>query len=359
MSTNNNSLVSNDIKYAFVFVIWGGLKYLTGAITCAYSLIQQNTTHDIILMYTDIENINIKLCENIFTKVIKTELIPKYSFIQPKTNTQKSFYAGNFYNTVNTKWRCLELEEYEKVCFVDSDMIFIHNPDDVFKYPTPAAVFKNPFQEPYAGNRGLYNPYKKLLDGDLIKNETIYLALNPKQDCHSTTVANGFLVVLTPSKKQFQNLIKLFESKKRENKNYGFKNSYSSIDEQAITHLYNSQGINWYNIEPHYAMTPWKTNAFYGFTQFNITNHKFTDMIGLHYIHDKPWENGRGTGYDDTSLWWNVYFNLCTFLGDDYSDILNTQIDKTIIDSGYRYVLNNKQMILDSQNVILRYANTI
>ena len=49
-TTSESEVVENKLN-AWVYVVWGNIKYLIGAIVSAYSLKKLNTKHKIVLMY--------------------------------------------------------------------------------------------------------------------------------------------------------------------------------------------------------------------------------------------------------------------------------------------------------------------
>lgn len=318
---------------AFVMVIWGKTPYLVGALTTAQSLKDVGTKNEIVLLYAQINGINKYLdeCKKVFDRIIQIDLYNNYSVIDPLLERQKKYYKGYFFNTVLTRWACLELEEYDKICNIDSDTVFIRNPDSVFECNTPAAVFKTPFMVPYAKN-GYPNPYINIGHNKIVNRKIIENAFK------TSSVANGFMVLLKPDKKVF-NKIKNIMKKERP---YGHKKCISGADEQIITDVYFRDKIDWYNIEPYYMMVPWKIKNFYN-------NMHMNKSISLHYFLDKPWEEGESAKYIDTAYWWRVFYHITDdVISNECSTWLKSLIPKRILEQSHKILSDaHKQHLFD------------
>jgi hypothetical protein len=74
---------------------------------------------------------------------------------------------NSFLDKLYTKWRCLELIEYEKVLFLDADMYAVQDPWKVFNFETPGGVLMNGYSERLGGF--LTDFYGTLNDGQRYK----------------------------------------------------------------------------------------------------------------------------------------------------------------------------------------------
>jgi hypothetical protein len=138
-------------------------------------------------------------------------------------------------------------------------------------------------------------------DGDIIPWEIINKSLK------NSTVVSGAMVLLTTKANEFDKLINYAKSvsvKIKKELVYGNSKCYSGIDEQLISQYYASQNINWNYLHQIYQMIPWHYKNWYP----QLSNYNFS--IGLHYYHDKPWELGKGSDWDDVVYWWNIYITL-------------------------------------------------
>ena len=116
-----------------------GDDYAIAAAVLAWSLRKQGARHELIVMVThDVSMFARRLLSRVFDRVIKVKYI---------TAKVKSGLRGKTYRRENT-WmhRCLtkahslKLTEYDKVLWMDADMLAVGNPDSVFELDTPAGV---------------------------------------------------------------------------------------------------------------------------------------------------------------------------------------------------------------------------
>jgi alpha-N-acetylglucosamine transferase len=289
-------------KNAYVTLVMLNPKYTIGAITLAQSLKMTNTKFDIVCMVTpDIfENVPIYniLLEH-FTHIIKVDYVQFKT--KPFLDKRKDTYQ--WIDKSYTKLSVMLLDQYEKVCMLDSDMIITNNIDHLFELQTPIGVFSNHWFDhikplvtssdcnlKYKFNNNLKskscNYYWHIKPLDQISPTLIHKALT----CNGF-VASGNLLVLTPNKNEFKEMINILINKQP----FGF-NCSSGADEQSICYY---QSIikkrSWTCLMIGYNVVPWKLRETLMFHQkpfiihFNMT--------------PKPWEMNRGK-YIDIEIWW-------------------------------------------------------
>ncbi len=303
-------------KNAYVAVVWGDIKYLIGALAMAFSLKNIKTKYPIILMIGEDMLYDENICKKVFDIIIPIQ-VTKFKCIPPKTAKQKEFYGGYFQETVMNKWKCMDLIEYDKVLFVDSDIIFQHNPDDLFALTAPAGCFSNPFMKPYAPKGGLPNPYGVLKHGQKINAEQVMFNMSTRTSC-----VNGAIVLLEPKIDDFNKLIKMIEESKD---GYGHLNNYSTSDEQAICEFYSRNGKDWENIDPIYEAIPWKIDGWVPQVKGDITK-----IVGLHYYHSKVWTKGEGFDWDDTKHWWLIFNKFYGGLFEPQKKYIKSIVEKEV-----------------------------
>jgi len=274
---------------AWVFVVWGHPKYLVGAVAGAASLRQVATTHHIVLLHAGMSVTPELKRSALFDLVQETELL-RFRVRPLKTAKQMELYGGEFSETANTKWQCLALEQYQKVMFMDSDIIFRRNCDALFSLAAPAATFSSPFSRTYGG--GFPDPYRGLRHGQTVPRASI------EQGLHASTVAAGSMVLLEPSKRVQASHIAWM----RAHEPYGHA-CYSAIDEQAITEFMLAQSKTWTHIEPRYQAIPWKPRWCPGVDILDPERGAFA----LHFYHSKIWERGEGNDWPDTAVFWCMW----------------------------------------------------
>ncbi|KAL9248100.1 hypothetical protein vseg_021460 [Gypsophila vaccaria] len=112
-------------REAYVTVLHSSEFYVCGAIALARSILQTNTTKDLVLLADhSISDHSIKGLQSAGWKTKRIRRIRS-----PKADSS----AYNKWNY--SKLRVWQLTEYDKVIFIDSDFIVLHNIDHFFDYP--------------------------------------------------------------------------------------------------------------------------------------------------------------------------------------------------------------------------------
>jgi lipopolysaccharide biosynthesis glycosyltransferase len=181
-----------------------------------------------------------------------------------------------------TRYSCLKLVQYEKIFYVDVDMIVQKNMDHIFKLPTPATrlVFQTHTNEK---NR----PITSVLvmnDGDAIPMDIANRVINNKLGG-----IDGGCMLLTPDIKQYEKMlvyVKTFDPRKF--------NATLGDDELALFSFYISQNIKWYYLGIKWSCIQWKYSG-----ACNSENSYIINYIGL----DKSWEKDL-SHYPDLKVWY-------------------------------------------------------
>lgn len=274
---------------SWVLVVWGHPKYLIGAIAAAHSLRMVKTKHKITLIYAEMK-IDEKKLYPLFDDVVHTDLW-RFKVKPLRTKKQRELYGGIFSETANTKWKCLMLYKYEKVMFLDSDIVVVKNCDDLFRLNAPAATFSNPFATPFVPG-GIPNVYGELAHGAKVPHSVILKGL-----VQGSFACMGSMVLLKPEK----GLDQQHQAWMKKREPYGNPASFSAIDEQAICEF---MSTTWTHIDPIYQFIPWKKNW------IPRIKDPLHSAYALHYYHDKPWTVGEGQGWEDTKIWWKIYHDF-------------------------------------------------
>lgn len=272
-------------KRAYVTLVMKGDSYVPTACACAQALRDSKAQADLVCMITsDVKQTD--LLKRVFDHLV---VVPYVSFPVLNLSTKQEYYYSSWKSESFTKWQCLNLD-YDKIMFIDADLIVLENIDHLFNLQAPAGCFSTPWAYPYAKTGGVYNPYlnkgKEMDNGDTIPYTLASKALDSK-----SFVVNGGLVLLQPDKSMFKKLIALLEEKKI----YGFKNCVSMFDEQAIVDLYIRCKINWTHIHQIY-------NFFVGKTEW-LKQTKEKEKT-YHYYGVKPWLWAEDA-WDDLKVWHN------------------------------------------------------
>ncbi|KAJ8531934.1 hypothetical protein K7X08_011857 [Anisodus acutangulus] len=129
--SNTERVSSKTIKReAYATVLHSTEAYVCGAITLAQSLVQTGTKRDLIL-----------LLDKSISKTMQEALTKagwKLKFIKRIRNPKAEKNTYNEYNY--SKFRLWHLTDYDKIIFIDSDIIVLRNMDVLFYFPQMSAA---------------------------------------------------------------------------------------------------------------------------------------------------------------------------------------------------------------------------
>lgn len=273
---------ATEKRCAWVTLVMLGDDYVPGALVLAESLRHHKTRHKLICMVTPgVSPMARRTLETVYDRVLvvpstrcKTKPLPGQK--------QRHRYGKAFLSRVFTKWFCLNLEEFALVCFVDADIAFAKNPDDLFNLKAPAGSFVNPWQD----EDRFYNWPKH---GDVVRNDAIQYAMTQQFGF----VVFGSLVLLEPSEHMHSILNGYLDAAPI----FGADlQTTSGPDELAICVLMHR---DWTHIGPHYQAISWKH---YGEKREIIPPDQ---IVGYHYHGEvKPWDM-QPSEYPDLEIWFS------------------------------------------------------
>jgi len=295
--------------------------YGTGAIVMGYSFKKHNKDIETIVMITrDVSDKLRKKLEEIYDRVI----LINYTFCSTKMNVKR--VADRYVGWINysfTKWKCLLFEEYDRILFIDSDLLILDDIKEIFDFKPPAGIFFN-----HVGKNKL-NPNGTLVDSyyplnaDSKNTITKKMIISGYKENDSSFVLDASYVLLKPTKKKYKKMMKLLS------KNYYMypENVKSGPDEFILTEIFD----NWTTISPSYNYS-WKYNEI------------FPNMIkkGMNFRGiEKPWEVDKNK-YEDMKIWWKY--------ADELKDIKNYIVPKKYIDESVIYFYDkNKKFDFDKE----------
>ena len=238
-------------KYAYVWSIFKGDRYIPGILISAWSIKRTNTKYDLVCMVThDVSEKARKILRKNSIKVIEVPYIQGTTKF--KTGRQQELYE-NWLNISYTKWNCLNLTQYKKIFLLDADVVVTQNIDYIFdKYKRPAGTFYNPWSYVKRSSIKNFYKYKKVIKPDLIKK-----ALSK----------GGFVMIATsvlikPNKKYFEKFKEMIKEQKQVE--IYTKNNYSGADEQSIAYfmsVYNKgPQLSWDQLPQCFQYIPWHRN---------------------------------------------------------------------------------------------------
>ena len=215
---------NNKAKFAYAFGMFpnpknGQAAYLDGCILGALGLKRQNTLADVICFITpDISTEDKTKLEVVFDKVIYVPYISPYKMKGEGKLSTIMMDPGIFKNCPNyTKEHPYshvffklhifnpELFPYEKVCFVDSDLVPMNYYDSLFMLDTPAGWVeyrkKWPYQKSFHWDRCDYLEHGKPIP-------KIFTDTGTK----GASDVNAGLLLVKPDKKEYESMIKQLTS---------------------------------------------------------------------------------------------------------------------------------------------------
>lgn len=134
-------------KLAYVMLLIKDDSYLPGILTTAQSLAMSDSKIDRVLMVANDPNISqgaIKKLQKsgLFTQIVRIDYL---SSIAPEMSVYDSQNYSEWMYRSYTKWQCLNpaqyKKKYDKILFIDADLMVVKNIDHLFRLPTPAACF--------------------------------------------------------------------------------------------------------------------------------------------------------------------------------------------------------------------------
>lgn len=240
-----------------------------------------------------------------FDKVILVDYI-SHRCVQLKTVRQRKLYS-KWIEESFTKWNCLDenlFGQFDKLLFIDADMLVKYNCDDqLFSLEPPAMTFSLPWAKPYQHNSGMSNPYGELIHGSRISRKTVL------EFGFNSFVGLGSMALVKPDQNVFNQLKLclcddgfLF---------YGKSTCYSGFDEQLICQTYCLLGYQFTHIHQSYNWCAGKWNWLPNYkgpkdlTKLNKSDAN-SPKIFHYYGDEKPWFYSRNDQPRDTEYWWQL-----------------------------------------------------
>ena len=279
-------------KYAYVYLIMKGNRYVNGVIVSAYCLRKYGNTNNIIVMVTNDVS---KKEKNKLSKFV--DFILEIPYISCNINFDKNKVSERvnltmeLYDWMNvsfTKWNCLQLTNYEKIIFIDADTLPISYIDDIFeKYNAPAGIIST---------RLNINPDIPNKNNGKITSDKIKKMLKNKDHIFSAS-----FILLKPG--NYDKFITSLNSGKTNKCNFYKKNedkyTKSGEDEVAITKFFSE--YDWDLIPSIYCYIDYGKHTdeyLYPYTKNDVKIYTFTGDI-------KPWEI-KEAEYEDMKIYQNI-----------------------------------------------------
>jgi hypothetical protein len=312
-------------EFAWATLVMIGDAYIPYALVVAHSLRAVKTKYDTICMVTpDVTLTGRAALGKVFTHVIEVPYI-QYKCAAMKSEKQRVMY--NWVNNSFTKWNLLNFTPWRKVAFVDADMVFKQNADDLFELAAPAGCWGNPWEIGSFNKGGIKNFVKIRLFHDAQKNKKHNIRLSAPiphglhldhdtimgpavRDKDLTFVVLTALVVLDTSPAMLADLKAMVEKEVAACGFYGTGRRAivaSTWEEVAIAEVTcmnadPTKNKSWTNIHQKYEAVPRKFTWLEEPTFADLAARK--DIRAFHMLGSKPLVEGRGK-WPDLDVWWS------------------------------------------------------
>lgn len=281
--------------YAFATLVMKGDAYIPGAIVLGHSLRMTETKADIIALITnDVSDKAAQRLSCVFDCVIRVEYLSYQS--KPLAGEKQRDIYKNWSSDSYTKWTILALEQWKKICLLDSDLTIISNIDHLFDYPTPCAGWLNNWIEKaarQAKKTGRPSKFKNHVENiGLGESVSVQVAQNALKDGF---VISAHCVVLETSWDEFceykETIIKM--------QPFGFPGCVSMMDEQSIVHYQSTiKGRDWTQLNHRYNLLVWHMKDI-----TVVKKGKVMPPYIVHFAMSKPWTTKR-FAWLDLDMWW-------------------------------------------------------
>lgn len=281
---------------AYVTLVMKNDKYIAGALVLAQSLRNSGTKCTLICMTTcDISSKSIKILKKLYDFVLPVPYI-RHKCIALKNQRQRDLYE-EWIEESFTKWNCLNPQLYrgsdlmfDKIVFIDADMLVIDNCDEhLFSLEPPAMTFSLPWAKPYCPH-GIENPYGELSHGVRLSCKLVEKGLE-------SFVGIASLVLIRPDPKVYKRMLRLLN----QTFFFGSRKCMSGFDEQLICNTYCSLNQSFQHIHQCYNWCAGKDEW------LSIAEPEYKRPRIIHYYgDDKPWFSSRNSQWEDTIRWWDI-----------------------------------------------------
>lgn len=247
-------------RCAFVTMVMCGEEYAQGAATLAWSLRQQKTAHELVVMVTPDVRVQVqKLLRKLYDRVIKVDYIE--TKVRSALRGKKYRNEDKWVKFSLTKACLLKFTEYDKIVWIDADTLVLKNIDCLFELSTPAGICSSIRDHDYW--HGLKVPELEIENS--VENNYGVL---------------GCIMVLSPNLEHYLLASSLSEIER--------KSTFLGPDEYFFTELYKAE---WNHIHVKFCCTRWHAE------RLDVESHV------IHFMGAKPWEEHETQGWEGVLKW--------------------------------------------------------
>ena len=323
---NKKQTLKKIKKYNAIFMLcFNNPTYVIGS--CISSTIHK--------LYINKFKLNIKLvimCDDVIYNEYKDILnyyfdrVILISLIKFDINNNWAYVTDKYSSWIQyscSKWECLKYEEYNKILFVDVDIL----PNslkfyELFNYNTPSIHIDPSYPNLYTytryckNNTAILDEHISILKKDISYEEYILK--------HADNIPlNGGLVLFTPSKNLYLNYKKFI---KNIYINGIYSSKYTGPDETSLLYYFIKTYKNIYHICNNFLIIPWHNKDI----KYKPHSYNYTSFI-------KPWEKPYFLSSNEEHIWIDIYSKM------NKNKKLNDLFFKLLLNSIINY--NNKPLL--------------
>jgi len=276
-------------------------SYLAGAILLAYSLHKNLSAYPLLILYTPSFPSFILPTLFLECSLTNTILLPTTS-LQPEATAGGKLIAERFRDTW-TKLRVFELVDWDRLCFLDADMLVFRNMDELFEFELKEGWIA-------ANHVCVCNlDGDEWAPGDWVKENCAYTGLEHpialSRPCEvprkgegkeTNSLLNSGIFLFEPNEGLWKDMMRFLERETEMLKGFLFP------DQDFLTEFFRGR---WRSVG-------WQYNALKTWRYWHPEMWRDEEVRNLHYIVDKPWNKRVGrdgkAGYlgNDgvTHRWW-------------------------------------------------------
>ena len=241
-------------------------RYVPGALVVGHALRRLGTRFDTVCMHDGtLAEASLTALRAVFTRVLQVETRCDPSTPPMLSERQRTLYSS-WINWSYTKWQCLRLHDYERVCFLDADVVPVVCPDTLFDLPAPAACFS-------VMDRFNQRPFYTTAEGP-VPGDTIWKAL------HSTGMVGAGCVMVLPTGGDYDGWMCDIWPRMRAG-----QRMRCGPDEASVTMYMLEHGHQWYNLHDRWGVhQKWPTDdvaimTYTGeFKPWEVAKDRWTDL---------------------------------------------------------------------------------
>lgn len=255
-------------RYAYITLVMCGDEYAIGAAVLGWSLRKFEVKHELVVMVTcDVSIRTRKLLMKIYDRVETVKYIESNTLSTLRGHEYRK--EKEWMKYCLTKGNMMKFIEYDKIIWLDADMLALTNLDEIFKLPTPAGICTS------IRDDGRWH-------GERLPEAEI------KESLMNNYGVKGCIMLLKPCVRDYLMI--------KTQPQAGHGSVYPGPDEYFFTMMYKDR---WHHLD--------RRN---GYDATNVSNS--VQPSAVHFELSKPWQERNADNYLSVTKWWAFAKDLIT-----------------------------------------------